>query len=78
MNMKVKFFILPLIALLVYTLGAFFLVFAPAGIYLSPGEETLSGDNSLVISVVFLALTLVILLFVFIRKGGEKDERKTI
>jgi len=73
MDLQKGIFILPIIALFVYTFGAFFLVFAPAGISLSPGKETLSSNNSFIASLIFLIFTAFILLFaLFIRKRGRK------
>ena len=74
MNLKVKIFAFSLVALFAYTFGFFFLTFAPIGIQLSPGEETLSGDNSLTFSVILLVITAAMLLVIFFQKKGQNEK----
>ena len=72
MELRKIFFAFPLIALFAYTFGAIFLTFVPSGIYLSPGEETLSSTTTLSVSIGFLVLVIIILLAAFLQNRKEK------
>lgn len=75
MTNKKSIFIISVIALVAYTIGAFFLLYSPTNysndIYFSPDNNSISGINYLSISIFLLTITVLILITSFLKKGKK-------
>ena len=75
MARKKRIFIISVIALVAYTIGAFFLLYSPTnysdGVYFSPNNNPINGISYLSISISLLTITVLILVASFLKKGKK-------